>query len=240
MYSQLGATSLTMFPSSVWIAFLGIGLLRMKSAIWDQHLHMKEKASKPCQATGQITQIKTISNKLQQSLPMSIQGCVKCQGDCLSVDIIGFNAAAKQIFRMDSPHGIPLSFILQGSGDRLVNSLTRALNKNAASQRPVGGMSFASANLHALKFRSIRGCFAASATLVCVLDHATGQRLLCIEADIPEAWRSKEVECNHNGACAKTQVCKGSFCSEPEAMKRYTAPKVTWSRCLVETIVFQA
>jgi len=70
-----------------------------------------------------------------------------------------FSAAAKHIFRMHSPHGIPLSCVLQASGARLVNSMTRALQKNVASQRLVGDISSAGADLHALKFLSMCGLF---------------------------------------------------------------------------------
>jgi len=161
----------------------------------------------------------------------------------LSVCITTFNTAAKQIFRMDSPCGIPLSLVLQESSARFVNSMTRALKENASSQRPVGGISFASANLHALRFRSVCGLFTASATLVYLLDHTTAEGVLFLGADIPKAWQqtstSKEVECNNYVVSARMQTRKESFSSDQEDWERSTAPIVTWSSCLVETIYFQ-
>jgi len=216
IYSQLGATSMTIFCNLIWVVLVGKSLC-VNCAIQDRHHHMKKNDSNPCKMTGQIEQIKVIRNKLLLSLPISIQCSVACHGNYLDVSITNFNTAATQIFQMDSPYGIPMSFVLQESGARLVKSMTRALYKNAASQRPVGGISSASANLHALKFRSMYGLFTASAALVYVLDHTTGQGVLCLGADIPKAWQQvsscKRVELNDPESCS----------SEREVEERHTA-----------------
>jgi len=214
----------------------------MNCAIQDWHHHTKRNGHKPLKATGQMAQVTAISSELLQSLPMSIQCSVTNHGDSWTVDITGFNAAAKQIFRMDNPHGVPLSLVLQASGARLLYAMTRALHKNAASQRPVGRTSFASANLHALKFRRMCGLFTAHATLVYVLDHESGQGLLYLGADFPKVWQqvpsSKEVESSHHAAQAASML-EDSYSSEPEAMDRHTQRKLTWSSCLVDTLVFE-
>jgi len=207
----------------------------MSCATRDRHHHMKE-------VTTNTARIQAVSNELLHSHPMSIQCNVTYQGNSLGVGINTLNAAAKQIFQMDSPSGIPLSFVLQESSAGFVNSMTRALYQNAASQRPVGGISFASANLHAVKFRSVSGLFTASATLVYSLDHATGQGVLCLGADTPKAWRqmpsSKEVLCNHDVALARTQTCEDAHNSDQQGWEG--ASRVRWSSCMVETMYFEA
>jgi len=237
IYSKLGATPMSVLSGLLWMTMSGRSLYKMKCAIQDRHHHMQE-------AARNIARIQAVSNELLHSHPMSIQCRVMCHGSSLSVGITTFNTAAKQIFRMDSPCGIPLSLVLQESSARFVNLMTRALKENASSQRPVGGISFASANLHALRFRSVCGLFTASATLVYLLDHTTGEGVLFLGADIPKAWQqtstSKEVECNNYVVSARMQACKESFSSDQEDWERNTAPIVTWSSCLVETIYFEA
>jgi len=244
MYLQLGATWMTILSGLVWVALSGTSLYKMKRAIRERH-HINKNDSKPCEKTRQIAHVKAISNKLLQSLPMSMRCSVTCNGNSFSVGIATLNAAATQIFQIDSPDGIPLSVVLQKSGARLVNSMTHALYKNAAWQKPVGGISFASANLHALTFRSMCGLFTASATLVYVLDHSTAQGMLCLGAEIPTVWQqvpsNREVDCNNHTACARTKMWKESFSSKPEVAKRDPAKKmVSWRGSLVETFEFQA
>jgi len=237
IYSKLGAAPMTVFSGLLWMVISGRSLYKMSCAIRNRHHHRKE-------AAGKIARIQAVSNELLDSRPMLIQCSVTCHENSLSVGMTTFNAAAKQMFGMDSPCGIPLSFVLQESSTRFVNSMTRALCKNAASQMPVGGISFASANLHALQFRTARGLFTASATLAVFVDHATGQGVLCLGVDMPKACQqmpgSKEVECNHYVASARMQTCKEPFSSNQEGWGGSTAPTVTWSSCLVETIYFQA